>query len=103
MKEEITSKGRRLRRGYVLWYSLVMLTVLCLFASLGADYGRVQLAKTQLRRVADASARAGADGLITSTDAAAAAAKKYAALNVADGQPVVLDITKDIEYGTWNT
>jgi len=104
IQSQVQSLGRFRHRGVTLIYVAVMMTALCAFASLAVDYGRVQLCKTELRRAADAAARAGAAGLATSPAAAQALALQYASLNMADGIPVALDITQgDIQLGSWVT
>src|SRR5438034_11773735 len=90
------------RRGVSIVYVAVGLTVLAGMISLAVDYGRVQLAKTELRRAADAAARAGATGLGNYVTAQSLAVQ-YAALNSVDGSPLALDpATTDIEFGTWD-
>jgi Flp pilus assembly protein TadG len=42
----------------VLVYSLILMGVLIALASMAVDYGRTQVAKTQLQAAADAAARA---------------------------------------------
>ena len=82
-------------------YIAVGLLTFCGLASLAVDYGRAQVAKTELRRAADAAALAGATqlGLYTAVETAAVA---YAGANTCDGQSVVLDKNLDLEYGDWN-
>ena len=58
MEKEI--KSNRNRRGVVIWYAVVLMTAMCMFASLAVDWGHAQMVKTELRRTADASARAAA-------------------------------------------
>ena len=74
------------------------------FCSLAVDVGRVQLVKGELRAAADAAARHGAQTLMSSTvSAARAAAVDSADDNNADGSnPIVLDPTQDVRFGTWN-
>lgn len=91
------------RKGVAALYMIIMMAALCGVASLAVDYGRVQLAKTELRRAADAAARAGASSVFTDTSVARSLAIQYAALNTADGSPVVLDSTKDIDLGSWDS
>ena len=81
---------------------IVIMVALCAFCSLGVDFGRVQIVKTELRRAADASARAAGSQMKLGKSYAVNKAIEYAALNKADGLPVVLDSSKDIEFGTWN-
>jgi uncharacterized membrane protein len=47
------------RRGMSLMWAIGCMTGLCAIASLAVDYGRVQVVKSELRRAADAAARAG--------------------------------------------
>jgi Flp pilus assembly protein TadG len=82
--------------------TVIMLAILA-FVSLAVDYGRVQLAKTEMQRAADAAARYGAAGFASGnsstpkTNAIAAAAD-----NKTDGTPVALSVS-DITLGYWNT
>ncbi|HEX4125911.1 MAG TPA: Tad domain-containing protein [Tepidisphaeraceae bacterium] len=50
-------QARRPRRGAVLIYAALMMTAFCGICSLAVDYGRVQMVKTELQRMADATAR----------------------------------------------
>jgi len=84
-------------------YVLVLLTLFFAFASLAVDVGRVQVAKTELRRTADAAAMAGAASLSSGITAAQTAATTFATANTVDGGTFSLDSTNDIEYGTWDT
>jgi len=81
---------------------VTVMIVLCGFCSFGVDLGRVQLVKTELRRVADAAARSAAAGIPTSRSFAISQAQQIAALNRADGSPVVLDANQDIQFGKWD-
>lgn len=83
-------------------YSIIMLTALVMFTSLAVDYARVQLAKTELRRAADAAARAGASGLSSGVTTAQNLAVTYGGYNAADGTAVVIDPNNDVEFGTWD-
>lgn len=100
-KRGLVSKARRRRRGVVIYYMAGAMVTLCGVCSLAVDLGRVQLVKTELRRSADASARAAAAMLPDATQATAAAVQ-YAASNNADGTPVVLVPAADVEFGTWS-
>jgi len=84
-------------------YVVVSLVALMGFASLGVDLARVQVAKTELRRAADAAAMAAAANLTGGVTAAQSAAVSLAAANTVDGNSQVLDSTNDIEFGTWST
>jgi Flp pilus assembly protein TadG len=92
---------RKSRRGVTMLYTLVALVMLAGFVSLGSDYARVQLVKTELQRAADAAARYGAMALPNGATAVRANAIAAAGDNLADGSTVVLQNT-DIEFGTWN-
>ena len=60
------------RKGTMLICAAICLTVLVGFASFGIDLGRVQVAKTELRRAADAAARYGVKGIADQTAVAKA-------------------------------
>lgn len=94
------SGGRpRFRTGTTIIYISVLMVTMMAFASLAVDYGRAQMAKTQLRHAADAAARYGATGFANNTinaNAIAAAAQNYV-----DGSPLVLQ-AGDITTITWN-
>jgi hypothetical protein len=92
-----------MRRGVAAVYLVVAMVAMFAVCSLGADLGRVQVVKTELRRAADAAARAGASVLLTSGSSTARdRARSTAALNKADGQPIVLNPSTDVEFGTWD-
>lgn len=91
------------RRGITLAYAMVMMVALAAFVSLAVDFGRVQMAKTELQRAADAAARYAAAGLATGVAAAQANAVAAAADNTVDGSPVILDVNQDIEFGVWDS
>src|SRR2546430_15761029 len=94
--------GQRERRHAVsMIYALVALVMLAGFVSLGADYARVQLVKTELQRAADAGARYGAMALPNGATAVRNNAIAAAGDNLADGSPVVLQTT-DAGFGAWN-
>ena len=98
----------RPRRGLALVYTAVMVIGMFAIGSLAMDFGRAEMVKTELRRCADAAARAGVASISTSVSAAQTAAVNMAAANAADGYAVVLDPTTtgtnaDIEFGTWST
>jgi Flp pilus assembly protein TadG len=92
----------RSRAGNVVALAILMLTVLFGFCSLAVDYGRVQTAKTELQRTADAAARAAVRSIATGISAAQSAATSVAAANTADNANVVL-ASEDIEFGTWDS
>src|SRR4051812_1333616 len=94
--------SNRRNRGVVIYYMTVIMIAMCGFASLAVDLGRVQVVKAELRCTADASARAAA-AVLPDTAAASALAIEYASSNAADGAPVTLDPSADIEFGTWDS
>jgi len=94
-------RGRKNSSGNAIVYCILLLAVLVGFASLSVDYGRVQLAKTELRSAADSAARAAAAVMSTSKSAAQAMAVQYAAANKADGTPVAIDPSRDVIFGMW--
>ena len=98
----VPTSARRGRKGAVMVYSILTLVVLLLVSSIAVDWGRAQLAKTQLVAATDAAARAGAAALSRSPAAAYDDATWTASLNTVDGSPLVLR-SSDIELGTWNT
>src|SRR3982750_4578325 len=89
------SRGRNGRRGVSFIWMTIAVTVLAAMASLAVDYGRVQIAKTQLREAADAAARAGASAL-GSVSSVQDLASQLAASNTCDGTPVLIDKTQDV-------
>ena len=94
--------GRPPGRGVSLVYLVVAFAALCGFVSLAADYGRVQLVKSELRTAADAAARAAGVALAGGPASARQAAVDVAAANTADGTRVALDPATDVELGTWD-
>jgi hypothetical protein len=95
-------KGGRDRRGFALIYTALIMVVLIGFVSFAVDVGRVQLAKTELRAAADASARAGASAVRISAGEAQSRAVAYAAANDCLGTPVAVDPAADLEIGRWD-
>ena len=82
---------------------IVAMTVLCALASLGVDYGRVQVVKSELRRGADAAARAAASNIADTTKCQSVAVA-MAAANTADGKPILLEQdTDDIQFVNWDS
>src|SRR5437016_2131421 len=87
------------QRGFSLVWTIVCMTSLLAFASLAVDLGRVQSAKTELRRAADAAARYATSGLSDGTALTKAIAA--AAENDVDGTPLILT-NSDVVLGTWS-
>jgi Flp pilus assembly protein TadG len=93
------------RKGVTVVYGIVIMVVMIMFVSLAVDMGRVQLAKTELRRAADASARYGAMGLkniLSGTSAATSNAIAAAADNTVDGSGVVVSAS-DVKLLIWSS
>jgi len=99
MRREIKSGGRN---GTVLIYTIIAMTVLCGFVSFAVDLGRVQLAKSELRTVADGAARAAAGGMGVSQSEAISRARAIARANKIDGAAFDIDTAQDIKFGKWN-
>src|SRR5437868_5923487 len=91
------------RRGVTLLYAVVMVAALAAFCSLAVEWGRVQVAKTELQRGADAAARAAAGTIASGVTAAQDAAISIAAANSCDGTSISLNRSNDIEFGAWNS
>src|SRR5690348_15120715 len=94
--------GRIRTAGVSMVWAIIVLSLLLIFASLAVDFGRVQLAKTELRRAADAAARAGAADLGTPS-LAQDDAYQIAFANTCLGDPVKIDKPSDVELGTWDS
>src|SRR5437762_10760155 len=97
MQRNYRPHGAR-RLGIGLVWAMVVMVALCAIASFAVDYGRVQLAKTELLRAADAAARAAVASIGKGVTAANNAAISTAAMNNCDGSAVALT-TADIELG----
>lgn len=88
-------------RGVVIYYMTFAMVALCAICSLGVDLGRVQVTKAELQRAADSASRAAAAEL-PDINSAIAFAVQYAKSNSADGTPITLDPSADIEFGKWD-
>jgi uncharacterized membrane protein len=91
---------RSRHRGSILVYVTILMSAIFAFASLAVDYARVQLAKTQALRTADAASRFAVLGLVDSTYATKGIA--VASQNSIDGTPVTLTAGNFVA-GTWNS
>lgn len=94
--------SRSQRRGAALLYAAALMAILFGIASLVVDYGRLLLAKRELRSTVDAACLAGTSGLSVSATEARSRAKAVAAANKVNGKPLTL-LDSDIELGTWNS
>ena len=90
------------RGGFSAIYLVVGLVVFCGFCSFGVDLGRVHVVKGQLQNAADAAARAAASAVPGDLAAARTRAAQFAALQRAEGTPVVINPNTDVEFGLWN-
>jgi Flp pilus assembly protein TadG len=96
-------RGRGRRRAVSVVWMIIAMTALCALASLGVDYGRAQVVKSELRRAADAAARAAASTVGDVTKAQDTAVQ-YAGYNKADGKSVVIvKDSDDIQFVKWDT
>jgi Flp pilus assembly protein TadG len=89
------------RRGMAMIYIVCALFVLVGFSSLAVDLGRVQTAKTELRRACDAAARAGCVMIPQGSTLVKSTAIAMAAQNFCDGTAVSLS-NANITVGVWN-
>jgi hypothetical protein len=90
-------------RGAVLVYATVSLVVLLGMVSLAIDYGRLQLAKTELQAATDAAARYGVKSLFGGPSLVRSTVVSAAGENQVNGSPLVIDPISDIEFGTWDS
>src|SRR5687768_12864121 len=89
------------RKGMSMLYVIIVMTVVFGFASLAMDYGKVQLAKTQLRTAVDSSARHGVQWVSGGKTTALPAVNAAAADNTVNGQPISFT-NAQIDIGSWN-
>lgn len=106
MPERVNSRKhlRRQPRGSVMVYMSVGMVVVCGFVSLAVDYGRVQVAKTELQSAADTAARYAASGVkhqINGVNAAQGMALANIAENKVDSK-LLKDSQATAEVGIWN-
>src|SRR5439155_8455459 len=85
--------------GFSLVWAIVCMTALMAFASLAVDLGRVQAARSDLQRAADAVARYAVAGVTDGTSSSRA----YAAAsdNSIEGTTLALQAS-DVVVGTWS-
>ncbi len=98
---KIRGDKSKLRQGVSIIYVAVTAIAVVGLTSFAVDFGKVQLAKTQLQNAADAAARAGVSRISSVTDAQNYAIQ-FAAANNVDGTPVALNVNSDIEFGIWD-
>lgn len=112
MRHVFNSTSCPRQQGSSLLLVTFAMVVICGFMSFIVDLGRIQMAKTQLQRTADAVARAAASQIAKrDIDLIRQTAIAYALLNPVAGAPLNLnpsgDLTpgydSDLVYGFWNT
>lgn len=101
MKSVIYRSGRTHRKGLGLVWSVLILLALCGLASMAVDFGRVTLAKTQLRSAADAAALAAGQVVLSDPATVRSVAIDIAKKNKVDGTELTL-LPGDIEIGHWD-
>lgn len=87
--------------GNALIATVITVPALLGLVSLGVDYGRIQLIKTELQHAADAAARYAATGISSGPSVARSRAKSAAGENTVGGAAMSLS-DSDIELGTWD-
>ncbi len=100
-KSNSNLRHRRRHTGISLLWTIVSITAFCAIASLAIDYGHAQVVKSELRRAADAAARAAASQ-VASPAAARQLAYDLAHQNTADGKPVDVIPSQDVVFITWD-
>ena len=88
------------RRGVVAPFTVIMLTVLLSCAALTVDLGYVYVSHAQMQNAVDASALAGASGLLEGSAEVGTRAVYYAGRNVVLGSPVTNQEIA-LEIGNW--
>lgn len=92
--------GRRRRRAAVAVLAAICLVIVVGFLAFSIDLGYIVVAESELQNAADAGAISAAVALSEGQAAAVAAAKIWAAKNVAAGEHVVI-ADSDVEIGVW--
>lgn len=95
-------RTRRSAHGCSLIWTTLTLTTFVGMASFAVDVGRIQLVKTEMRRAADAAARAGADALDVSPAQAYTDAFNWSKRNFV-GSTAMPDSGITVTVGYWNT
>jgi hypothetical protein len=96
--------GRHHRRASVLVYSIFLVVIMLAMVSLGLDYGRIQMIKTELQRCADATARgalqmyANDGSSVANIVAPMMASQTYNPVDANSG----ISPTASITWGYWN-
>jgi Flp pilus assembly protein TadG len=90
--------GTKARAGGAIVYAICVMTALFGLCSFAVDFGRVTLAKSELRAAADSAALAGAKLASSGVTAVQQEVAKLAAANTCDGTAVTLDQNADIDF-----
>jgi len=90
------------RAGGAIVYAICVMTALFGLCSLAVDYGRVSLARSQLRAAADSAALAGAKLVSSGVTAVQTEVVKYGNANTCDGTAIVIDPNTDIDFLTYD-
>jgi hypothetical protein len=93
---------RSRHRGVSIIYTILVMTAMLLFCSLGVDVARVQVAKTEVRRAVDDAARHGAGGFAVDYTVALKRAMDIPANNTVDGTKFELLQKEDLVVGKWD-
>lgn len=92
----------RFRRGNVIVFVLLSMTILISFAAFAVDIGHLSVVKAEMQNAADAAALSSARGLAKSPGQARVAATNMADMNKAAGEAIHLLPGQDVEIGTWD-
>ena len=95
-------RNMRFRRGNVIVFVLLSMTILISFAAFAVDIGHLSVVKAEMQNAADAAALSSARGLAKSPGQARVAAMNMADMNMAAGEAIHLIPGDDVELGTWD-
>jgi hypothetical protein len=95
----MVTQRRRQKNGVVMIYVLLAMSAMMGFCSLAVDFARVESAKTELRRAADAAALYACQGIANGT--AVTKAIQSGNDNKVDGTPLTI-LPGDVTVGTWS-
>lgn len=101
VRKAAAAAGRPRRRGMMIVYLIVILSIIFGLASLAVDYGRVQIAKTQLQIATDAAVKWAAKSATGAKAELHARATDAAGDNKVNGETPVYALA-DVEIGAWN-
>ncbi|MDH3717810.1 MAG: pilus assembly protein TadG-related protein [Planctomycetota bacterium] len=90
------------RRGAIAVLAALLIVTFLGIMAFGIDVGYLALARTELQNAADASAMAGAAGLIDAPSQALAQAKIFGEHNYAAAHDVIIVPAEDVAIGMWN-